>query len=103
MSSDVGATLRVQLLGPVQAWRGEAELRLGGPQRRAIVAMLAMRAHRGMSRNELIDGLWGPGLPANAVDTLHVCIAGLRRALEPERAHRAPARVLVTNGAGYRR
>jgi DNA-binding SARP family transcriptional activator len=100
--SGAAATLRVQLLGPVQAWRGEAELGLGGPQRRAVLAMLAMRAHRGMSRNELIDGLWGQGLPANAVDSLHVCIVGLRRALEPGRAHRAPAQVLVTNGPGYR-
>jgi DNA-binding SARP family transcriptional activator len=101
--SEVGtAPLRVQLLGPVRAWRGEGELGLGGPRRRAILAMLATRTHRGMSRSELIDGLWGQGLPGNAVASLHVCIAGLRRALEPGRAHRAPAQVLVTNGPGYR-
>ena len=41
-----GEGLRVQLLGPVRAWRGQDELGLGGPRRRAVFSMLAMRANQ---------------------------------------------------------
>ena len=93
--------LRVQLLGPVRAWRGDDELELGGPGRRAVLSMLAMRASQAVSRAELIDGLWGDDPPASAVNGLHVHVAGLRRTLEPARAHRAPGQVLPATGPGY--
>jgi DNA-binding SARP family transcriptional activator/Tfp pilus assembly protein PilF len=94
-------TLRIQLLGPVRAWRGEQELELGGPRRRAVLAMLAMRASQAVSRSELIDGLWGEDPPASAVNSLHVYVAGLRRVLEPHRARRAPGQVLSASAPGY--
>jgi DNA-binding SARP family transcriptional activator/Tfp pilus assembly protein PilF len=93
--------LRVQLLGPVRAWRGDDELELGGPGRRAVLSMLAMRASQAVSRAELIDGLWGDDPPASAVNGVHVHVAGLRRALEPDRAHRAPGQMLPATGPGY--
>ena len=97
---DAGA-LRVQLLGPVRAWRGEQELELGGPRRRAVLGMLAMRVNQVVSRSELIDGMWGENPPASAVNSVHVYVAGLRRVLEPRRAHRAPGQVLPASGPGY--
>jgi len=45
--------LRVALLGPVLAWRGDRELALGPAQRQAVLAMLALRAGRVVSRDEL--------------------------------------------------
>jgi len=94
------ATLRVQLLGPVRAWRGEQELALGGPRRRALLGMLA-NARQPVSRDELIDGLWGYDPPASADNSLHVHIAGLRRVLEPRRERRAPSQLLMGIGPGY--
>src|SRR5258707_11833041 len=67
------ARVRVQLLGPVRAWRGNDELELGGPQRRALLGILASRRHV-VSRGELIDGLWGHGAPASAENSVHVHI-----------------------------
>jgi DNA-binding SARP family transcriptional activator/tetratricopeptide (TPR) repeat protein len=93
--------LRVQLLGPVRAWRGDDELELGGPGRRAVLGMLAMRAGQPVMRAELIDGLWGEDPPASAVNGVHVHVAGLRRALEPGRTRRAPGQVLPAVGPGY--
>jgi DNA-binding SARP family transcriptional activator/Tfp pilus assembly protein PilF len=98
---DAGA-LRIQLLGPVRAWRGEQELELGGPRRRAVLAMLAIRASQAVSRSELIDGLWGADPPVSAVNSVHVYVAGLRRVLEPHRARRAPGQVLSASAPGYR-
>jgi DNA-binding SARP family transcriptional activator len=92
--------LRVQLLGPVRAWRGDEELSLGGPQRRAVLGMLAMHAHQ-VVRGELIDGMWDQDPPASAVNSVHVHVVGLRRVLEPRRARRAPGEVLAASGPGY--
>ena len=58
-AADDGQPLRVAVLGPVRAWRGDAELELGAPQRRAVLGLLAARANQAVSRDELIDGIWG--------------------------------------------
>ena len=99
--ADEGEPLVVNLFGPVQAWRGDVELDLGTPRRRAVFGLLAMRANRTVSRDELIDGMWGDDPPPSAVNAVHVYVAGLRRAVEPRRAHRAPGRILTASGRGY--
>src|SRR3984957_1531718 len=96
-----GAPLRVALLGPVRAWRGQKELALGAPQRRAVLGLLAARANQAVSRDELIDGIWGDELPARSVNALHVHVSRLRAALEPGRAHRPSGQVLQASGGGY--
>jgi DNA-binding SARP family transcriptional activator/Tfp pilus assembly protein PilF len=101
VTADDGRPLRVAVLGPVRAWRGEAELELGASQRRAVLGLLAVRANQVVPRDELIDGLWGEELPASAVNALHVHVSRLRATLEPQRAHRAPSRVLLAAGTGY--
>jgi DNA-binding SARP family transcriptional activator/tetratricopeptide (TPR) repeat protein len=100
MNGDSGAS-RVQLLGVVRAWRGEQELQLGGPRRRAVLAMLALRAGQAVSRAEIIDGMWGGDPPDSAVNSVHVHVAALRRILEPRRERGAPGQVLAASGPGY--
>ncbi|MFI9385424.1 AfsR/SARP family transcriptional regulator [Kutzneria sp. NPDC052558] len=99
--TDPGATIRVEVLGPVRAWRGDEEIELGAPRQRAVLAVLASNAGRAVSRTELIDSLWGEHAPASAEGSVHTYIAGLRRALEPDRTHRAPSQVLASSGSGY--
>jgi DNA-binding SARP family transcriptional activator len=91
----------VTVLGPVRAWRGDTELELGAPQRRAVLGLLAARANQVVPRDELIDGIWGEDLPAQSVNALHVHVARLRAVLEPGRARRAPSRTLLATQAGY--
>jgi DNA-binding SARP family transcriptional activator/tetratricopeptide (TPR) repeat protein len=100
VSGGAAGLLRVQVLGPVWAWRGEQELELGAPRQRAVLAVLAMRANQQVSRDELVDAVW-ENPPKNAVNSIHIYVAGLRQALEPGRGQRAAGRVLVTNGPGY--
>ena len=78
MVVDYGPALLVRLLGPVQAWQGDHELELGGPQRQALLGLLATRANRVVSRGELIDGLWGEDPPSSVVNALHVHMTRLR-------------------------
>ena len=101
MDTDDGEPLVVSLFGPVRAWRGDVELDLGTPRQRTVLGLLAMRANRAVSRDELIDGIWGDAPPPSAVNAVHVYVAGLRRAVEPRRAHRAPGRILIASGPGY--
>ena len=96
-----GPLVRVAVLGPVRAWRGETELELGAPQRRAVLGLLAARANQAVSRDELIDGIWGDELPARSVNALHVHVSRLRAALDPGRAHRTSGQVLQASGRGY--
>jgi len=101
VTADEGRLLRVALLGPVRAWRGDEELELGAPRRRAVLGLLAAQANQVVSRDELIDGIWGEELPASSVNALHVHVARLRAALEPGRARRAPGQVLLASKQGY--
>ncbi|GAA1288876.1 BTAD domain-containing putative transcriptional regulator [Saccharothrix xinjiangensis] len=95
MSTTSGGGLRVSVLGPVRAWLGEDELSLGPARQRAVLALLAARANRVVSRHELVDGLWGDAPPASAVGSLHTYVSGLRRALGPVRD------TLVSQTSGY--
>ncbi|MFC6092361.1 BTAD domain-containing putative transcriptional regulator, partial [Saccharothrix lopnurensis] len=95
------ASLVVRLLGPVRAWRRGAEVDLGTARRRAVFTLLALRANEAVSRDELIDGVWGDAAPASAGASLYTYVSGLRRELEPERSKRSAGVVLTSTGAGY--
>lgn len=96
-----GTGLRFTVLGQVRAWRGEDELPLGPPQRRAVLAILLLRRGNAVTAAELVDGLWGENAPPRAIGTLRTHVADLRRLLEPDRPRRAPARILVSVADGY--
>lgn len=54
-----------------------------------------------VSTDRLIDDLWDGEPPPKALAGLQVHISNLRRVLEPDRAPRAPARILVSDPPGY--
>ncbi|HYZ57606.1 MAG TPA: BTAD domain-containing putative transcriptional regulator [Streptosporangiaceae bacterium] len=95
------APLRVGVLGPVRAWLAGRELTPGPPRQQAVLGVLAMRANRVVSRDELVDAVWGQDAPASAEGGVHTYVAGLRRVLEPGRSRRGPGQVLASAGAGY--
>jgi predicted ATPase/DNA-binding SARP family transcriptional activator len=83
------------ILGPVEAWRDGREVPLGGPKPRALVAMLLLADNDVVSRDRLIDGIWGGRPPSSAAHTLDDHVSRLRKALGPERIQtRAPGYVL---------
>ncbi|MBS2548600.1 winged helix-turn-helix domain-containing protein [Catenulispora sp. NL8] len=78
---DGGRRLRVEVLGPLRAYAGNREISLGAPKQRAVFAVLAMAANTVVARGELIDRIWGEGVPMTAAGNLHTYVSGLRRIL----------------------
>jgi predicted ATPase/DNA-binding SARP family transcriptional activator len=83
-----------RILGPVEAVLDGRPVALGGPKQRALLALLLLRANETVSREALVDALWGAEPPRSAVQSLQVYIHGLRQALGPTR--------IETRGTGYR-
>ncbi|WP_262704929.1 MULTISPECIES: AfsR/SARP family transcriptional regulator [Streptomyces] len=97
------------VLGPVVAWDADADGRadtdgraiaLKGPRHRAVLARLIVARRRVVPVSRLIEDLWAEP-PPGAVGAVRTFVAALRRALEPQRPPRTPARLLVTEGPGY--
>lgn len=79
-----------RLLGPVTAYLDGDELSVSGRKPRALLAMLLLQANRPVSRDLLIEGLWGESPPAAAGHTLDGYVSTLRRLLGAERILRKP-------------
>ncbi|MFD7310290.1 BTAD domain-containing putative transcriptional regulator [Promicromonospora sp. NPDC059942] len=94
------APVRVGVLGPVTAWADGVAAPLGGPRQRAVLARLVVARGRVVTADALVEDLWEEP-PPGALSALRTFVAALRRAVEPGRAARTPARVLVTDGPGY--
>ncbi|MFD6433717.1 BTAD domain-containing putative transcriptional regulator [Streptomyces venezuelae] len=92
--------VRFGVLGPVAAWNSDGPLALAGPRQRAVLARLIVARRHVVPVARLIDDLWDDP-PERALGTVRTFVAALRKALEPDRPHRAPARLLVTEGPGY--
>ncbi|MFE2422662.1 BTAD domain-containing putative transcriptional regulator [Streptomyces hokutonensis] len=93
--------LNVKVLGSIGADIDGAPVNLGGPRQRAVLALLLADRGRVVSVDGLIDRLWRERPPEKAAASLHVYVSNLRRVLEPGRAPRTPARVLVSAPPGY--
>jgi DNA-binding SARP family transcriptional activator len=93
--------LRIQVLGPVSAWLGDQALGLGPARQRALLALLAFRPGRPVSRDEIIDAVWGHSPPASAANGVHTYVKGLRRVLEPDRPRRSADGILTSVTGGY--
>ncbi|MFK0109890.1 BTAD domain-containing putative transcriptional regulator [Streptomyces sp. NPDC091217] len=92
-SSAEAAALRFSVLGPVRAWREEESLNTGSPQQRALLAALLLREGRTATAAELIDALWGPEPPSQALAAVRTYASRLRKVLDPG--------VLVSESGGY--
>ncbi len=90
--------MEFRLLGPLEAWENGRPLPLGGTKQRALLAILLLRANEVVSRDVLIDELWGERPPASAAHSLEAYVSRLRKTLHVDRA-REP--ILVTRQPGY--
>ena len=92
--------LEFRILGPLEVRAQGEPLTLGGAKRRALLALLLVRANEVVSTDRLIDELWGERPPETAPNTLQVHISHLRRALHAKLEDDDPP-ILVTEPPGY--
>jgi predicted ATPase/DNA-binding SARP family transcriptional activator len=85
--------IELGILGPLEARRDGASIRLGAAKERALLTALLMRANAIVSRDQLIEDLWGDDPPVTAGHALEVYVSKLRRALGRE--------LVQTQGPGY--
>jgi class 3 adenylate cyclase len=85
--------LEFRILGPLEVRDGDRPIQLGGRNRRALVAILALHANELVSTERLIDDLYGETPPKTATQSLHNAVSQLRRLLGRE--------VVETHPAGY--
>jgi DNA-binding SARP family transcriptional activator len=82
------------ILGPVQAVRDGRELDLGGPRRRALLALLLVAGGGVIPGERLAEELWAGRPPPGAAGTLRAHVSRLRTLLRPDA-------VLLARGGGY--
>jgi predicted ATPase/DNA-binding SARP family transcriptional activator len=74
-----------RLLGPLDVTHDGVVLPVGGPRQRALLAFLLLNANRVVTRERLVEALWGERPPATAANALQVAVHGLRKVVGQER------------------
>src|SRR5262249_36126470 len=76
------------------------ELPLGGRRQRSLLALLLLHANQVVSRDHLLDGIWGEAPPTTASRTLDSYVSRLRTALGADRLTRKEPGYAWRVGAG---
>jgi DNA-binding SARP family transcriptional activator/tetratricopeptide (TPR) repeat protein len=93
--------LRVDVLGELRITVDGRHVVPGQPRQRAVLAVLALRSPHPVSRDELVDAVWGDDPPSSASGSLHTYISALRRLVEPDLPARASGNLIITTDSGY--
>ena len=89
--------MQFRILGPLEVERTGGPLTLGGAKQRAVLAVLLLRANRVVSRDRLVDAVWGERAPETAYSALQGYVSALRKTLGADLIlTRAPGYVLET-------
>ncbi|MET8630343.1 BTAD domain-containing putative transcriptional regulator [Kitasatospora sp. NPDC004669] len=89
--------MRINVLGPLQVVRGGdgAAFEVGGARLRLLLVRLALDPGRVVTRERLVDDLWGDTPPEEPAGALQSLVSRLRRALGGDRT------VIGSHPAGY--
>ena len=77
--------------------RGQQALPLGSPKQRALLGLFLVHANETITRERLIEELWGDAAPKTVKAVLNVYLSRLRRLL----ADGTGEQLLLTHAAGY--
>lgn len=88
--------MELRILGPLEVSSGDGPLPLGGPNQRALLALLLLHANAAVSRERLIDDIWGESPPKTAEVSLNGYVSRLRKLLR-----NGDGVVLETRSDGY--
>ncbi len=91
----------IRVLGPLEVTVDGVRIDPGGPRQRCVLARLVAARGKVVSADRLIEDLYADEVPPRALASIQAYVFHLRRALEPGRAARARAEVLITSPPGY--
>src|SRR5450755_983112 len=77
--------MRFAVLGPLEVSLERGTASLGGRKQRTLLAMLLLHANEIVSRDQLIDALWGELPPPSAAASLDTYLYRLRKLLGHDR------------------
>src|SRR5215467_13019615 len=87
--------VRIGMLGPFEVRTGDGTaLEVPGVRLRALLAALALEPGRIVTRDKLVDWIWGQHPPADEANALQALVSRLRRML--------PGGVIEADSGGYR-
>jgi DNA-binding SARP family transcriptional activator len=89
--------MRFCVLGPLEAYANGHRVMIGGGRERALLSLLLVHAGEIVSRDRLIDELWGGEPPSSGSQSLDVYLSRLRKAFREAGANN----VLATRSPGY--
>src|SRR5215471_5157602 len=73
--------MEFRLLGAFEVWDNGQPVEIAGAKRRALLALLVLRANEVVRSELLVDELWGEHPPRNAAAALHTHVSRLRKTL----------------------
>ncbi|MGO4418472.1 winged helix-turn-helix domain-containing protein [Streptomyces sp. MCAF7] len=88
------------MLGPVRAWRNGTPLDLGPVRRQAVLSALVLRPGVWVSRQQLLDGVWGSSPPKSGRRVLPSYVYPLRKVLDAGSGQEQS--VIRSDRGGYR-
>jgi DNA-binding SARP family transcriptional activator/tetratricopeptide (TPR) repeat protein len=91
----------VQLLGPVELSVGDRAVEVGPPQRRTVMAALAVDVGRPVAVDVVIERVWGADAPDGARGAVHAHVARIRRVCEQAAETAREPLCLVRRSGGY--
>lgn len=77
----------IRVLGPLEVRLDQDPVPLGGPKQRALLALLIANARGVVSRDALIEGLWGEEPSSGARSTMLTYVSNLRQVLGDAMVH----------------
>jgi DNA-binding SARP family transcriptional activator/tetratricopeptide (TPR) repeat protein/DNA-binding XRE family transcriptional regulator len=111
-----GQGVWIGVLGPLVVWRAEVRAGLGAERQKAVLALLALQPGSVVTREKIIDAIWGERPPPGAANMIQSYVSRLREAVGQGGTRAAPrgaaagggrqrgarrGELLVSAGPGY--
>src|SRR5262245_8182334 len=91
--------MEFRILGPVEVVDNGRAVALGPAKQRAVLVILLLHVNQVVSRDRLVEDLWGDRAPETAPKALHGYVSQLRKVLDPRDGREL--HVLITRAPGY--
>ena len=87
-----------RLLGPLDVLNDREPVPISAGKQRALLAYLLLQANRTVSRDQIVDALWGEQVPDSARKMVQIHVSALRKALPEPRLLTRPPGYLIEVG-----